>query len=151
MKTRLACALLLAFGLTSLLPARLFAADNIKVALVRQDFSDCVNSDVTGSNPSTVAGFVNVHTEPDGSLIVLTHLRSGTPGTSYHLFVKCVGYLGELVTDSLGVGSAVFTLAPGAVGQVFAFDMYPDGAPLGNKFQSVQVDLSPPDPVCCLP
>ena len=148
MKTRLACALLFALGLTSL-PAHLFAADNLKVALVRQDFSDCVNSDVSGANPSTVAGFVNVHTEPDGSLIVLTHLRSGTPDTTYTLFVKCVGYLGNLVTDSLGVGSALSTIAPGAVGPVFAIDMYPDGAPLGNKFQSVQVNLSPPP--CCAP
>lgn len=145
MKTRLGCALLFALGLMSL-PPQLFATDNVKLAWVRQDFSDCSNSDVTTSNPSLVSGFVNVHTEPDGSLIVLSHLRSGTPETAYHVFVKCIGYLGELYTDSSGVGSAVFTIPPGTasgIGPVFAFDMYPDGAPLGDKFQSVRVNLAP--------
>lgn len=141
MKTRLGCALLFALGLTSF-PLQLFAADNTKVALVRQDFSDCTNSDVTASDPSLVAGFINVHAEDDGSLIVIVHIKSGTPATTYHVFLKCIGFLGDVYTNPRGVGNAVFTVPPGTVGSVFALDMYPDGAPLGNKFQSVQVDLS---------
>jgi hypothetical protein len=27
---------------------------------------------------------------------------------------------------------------------VFAFDMYPEGAPLGNKYQSIQIDFNAP-------
>ncbi len=40
-----------------------------------------------------------------------------------------------------GAGAGIFTIPSGGVGQVFAFDMYPNGAPAGNKFQSIQVKL----------
>jgi hypothetical protein len=141
MKTKLACAFLFVIGLMSF-PLQLFAADHFKVALVRQDFSDCVNSDVTASDPSQVGGFMIINAGNDGSLLVFVHLESGTPATTYHLFVKCVGFIGDLYTNPRGVGNAIFTIPAGTVGPVFAFDMYPDGAPLGNKFQSVQVDLT---------
>ena len=34
------------------------------------------------------------------------------------------------------------TTATSDSGPVFAFDMYPEGAPLGNKYQSIQVNFN---------
>ena len=47
--------------------------------------------------------------------------------------------LGVITTGDEGTGEAAFTIPPHTVGKTFAFDMYPDGAPAGNKFQSVLV------------
>ncbi len=125
--------------------SQLLAADNVKVALVRLDFSDCENSnvaDIAAANPDLVGGFINVHLEEEGKLLIIVHLKDGTPGTTYNVFLKCIGYLGDLYTNPLGVGNAIFTVPSDTVGPVFAFDMYPPGAPSGNKYQSVQVNLT---------
>ena len=61
------------------------------------------------------------------------------PGTTYHFFLKCVRQLGDIKTDDEGIGEALFTFPTNSAGPVFAFDMYPEGAPSGNKYQSVQV------------
>jgi hypothetical protein len=55
------------------------------------------------------------------------------------VFLKCVRQLGDIKTQDEGTGSATFEFPTSSVGNVFAFDMYPEGAPAGNKFQSVQV------------
>ena len=62
-----------------------------------------------------------------------------TPKTTYHFFLKCVRQLGDIVTDDEGVGLATFEFSTSSVGSTFAFDMYPEGAPSGNKFQSMTV------------
>ena len=49
--------------------------------------------------------------------------------------------LGDIKTDDEGIGEAIFTFQTNSVGGVFAFDMYPEGAPAGNKFQSMQVNF----------
>jgi hypothetical protein len=125
--------------------SQLLAADNVKVGLVRLDWSDCVNSDVAGiaaAYPDLVEGFINVHLEEEGKLLIIVHLKHGAPGTTYNVYLKCIGPIGSLYTNPLGVGNAIFTVPSDYVGPVFAFDMYPDGAPLGYKYQSVQVNLA---------
>jgi hypothetical protein len=62
-----------------------------------------------------------------------------TPNTTYHFFLKCVRLLGDITTDPEGIGLATFTFQTSDVGSTFAFDMYPEGAPSGNKFQSMTV------------
>ena len=47
--------------------------------------------------------------------------------------------VGTIVTQDEGEGSGLFEFATSAVGSVYGFDMYPNGAPPGNVFQSVQV------------
>jgi hypothetical protein len=37
--------------------------------------------------------------------------------------------------------TAVLTGAAILPGAAFAFDVYPEGAPLGNKYQSIQINL----------
>jgi hypothetical protein len=116
------------------------AAQSTSVALVLQDFSDCTNANVKDSGGGAPGGEVSIVRNGDGSTTIKVGM-SATPDTTYHFYLKCVRQLGDIKTDDDGVGIASFTLAAGAVGAVFAFDMYPEGAPAGNKFQSVQVHL----------
>ena len=66
---------------------------------------------------------------------------SVAPSTTYHLYLKCVRALGDIKTDEEGYGSATFAFQTASVGHVYAFDMYPDGAPSGNKYQSLTVSF----------
>ena len=109
----------------------------VQVELVRQDFSDCTNSNVK-SAPETFGGTAWVARNSDGTTTVKVAI-TGTPNTTYHFFLKCVRILGDVKTYDEGEGSGLFTFPSNQVGNVFAFDMYPEGAPAGNKFQSVQV------------
>jgi hypothetical protein len=49
--------------------------------------------------------------------------------------------LGTVSTDDEGVGITSFDFPTNSVGNVYAFDSYPDGAPPGNKFQSEKVSF----------
>jgi hypothetical protein len=52
-----------------------------------------------------------------------------------------VAYLGNVVTDASGRGTATFEFASSLVGSRIAFDMYPPGAPRGNKFLSTPLTI----------
>ena len=49
--------------------------------------------------------------------------------------------LGTITTYDEGEGQAEFSFNTNETGNIITFDMYPDGAPPGNKFQSVQVSF----------
>jgi hypothetical protein len=104
-------------------------------ALVRQDFSDCSNGNV---RPDEGGGTVYVVRGTDGTTSVKVAITA-KPNTTYHFYLKCVQILGDIMTDDKGVGVGLFTFQAAQGGNVLAFEMYPDGAPLGNKFQSVQI------------
>jgi hypothetical protein len=108
------------------------------VSLVLQDFSDCTNGNVNDQNERLAAGRVAVVRNSDGSTSVKVAMTAA-PATTYHFFLKCVRQLGDIRTDDEGIGEALFSFATNSTGPVFAFDMYPEGAPSGNKYQSVQV------------
>ncbi len=110
-------------------------------ALVLQDFSDCVNSDVHNTNPATAGGTVTVTRNSDGTYTASVTLVNTTPNTNYNFYLKCVQQLGTIQADGQGAGAAVFQFQASLVGAAFAFDMYPDGAPAGNKYQSEQVQF----------
>ena len=107
-----------------------------EVALVKQDFSDCENSNVSPSG--YVGGTVWVVRGTDGTTSVKVGITAQR-NTTYHFFLKCVRILGDIQTYDEGVGEAVFSFKTNEVGNTFAFDMYPEGAPTGNKYQSVTV------------
>jgi carbonic anhydrase len=109
------------------------------VPLVRQDFSDCSNGDVVANNPALIGGAVTTTRSPAGSTDVAVKLIRGTPNTTYHFYLKCLWQLGDIRTGADGTGSATFSFAAGSTGTTYAFDMYPEGAPAGNKYQSVRV------------
>jgi hypothetical protein len=110
----------------------------VMVSLVRQDFSDCQNGNVSDADPSKLGGTIWLARGSDGTTSVKVGITA-EPDTTYHLFLKCVRLLGDIATGDEGTGTATFTFPTASVGSVFAFDMYPEGAPAGNKFQSVQV------------
>ena len=74
----------------------------------------------------------------DGTTSVKVYITA-EPNTKYNLYLKCVRILGTITTFDEGEGEALFTFNTNETGNVYAFDIYPDGAPAGNKFQSVQV------------
>ena len=109
-----------------------------EVSMVRQDQSDCTNSDVNGNDPSRIGGTVWVVRQPDGNTAVKVAITA-SPNTVYHFFLKCVRQLGDVKTQDEGDGIAMFQFPTDTTAAVYAFDMYPEGAPADNKFQSVQV------------
>ena len=132
-----------AFGMASVAAYAQFTppppkANELQVYLVRQDFSDCTNANVPSGDSPGVGGNVWLIRGTDGNTtakIVLT----ASPKTTYHFYLKCVRQLGDITTDEEGVGTALYTFPTNSVGNVYAFDSYPEGAPAGNKFQSAQV------------
>lgn len=127
-------------GLAFALAGPAAAQTATSVSMVQQDFSDCTNANVKDNGGGAPGGTVWIVRNRDGS-VNLKIAMSATPLTTYHFYLKCVRQLGDIKTDEDGVGEAVYALPAGAAGSVFAFDMYPEGAPAGNKFQSVQVRL----------
>lgn len=106
--------------------------------LVKQDQSDCTNTTVPKSDSPNTLGILEIVRGTDGNTTVKVAMTV-SPNTTYHFFLKCVRQLGDITTGDEGVGTAVFTFPTNATGPVYAFDMYPEGAPAGNKFQSVTV------------
>jgi hypothetical protein len=109
-----------------------------EVYLVRKDQSDCTNSDVPNVESPLVFGNVLLTRLHDGNTSVKVAITA-TPNTTYHFFLKCVRQLTDITTDEEGVANAAVAFPTSLVGAVYAFDMYPEGAPAGNKFQSAQV------------
>jgi hypothetical protein len=110
------------------------------VPLVLQDFSDCQNGNVTDPNGLLTKGTAWIVKNSDGSLNIKVGFTL-VPNTTYHFFLKCVRLLGDITTGDEGTGEAIFNVPPNTVGNVFAFDSYPEGAPAGNKMQSMTVRL----------
>ena len=110
----------------------------LQVYLVRQAASDCTNSNVPNVDSPLVGGNVWVTRASNGTTNVKVAMTA-KPSTTYHFFLKCVRLLKDLTTDGEGVVNDAFTFPTNAVGNVYAFDVYPQGEPPGNVFQSAQV------------
>jgi hypothetical protein len=113
-------------------------ANQRQVYLVRKDESNCTNSDVPNTDSPLVGGNVWVTRTTDGQTNVKVAMTA-KPTTKYHFFLKCVRLLSDIWTDDEGVANVSFAFPTNSAGNVYAFDMYPDGAPPGNKYQSAQV------------
>lgn len=117
------------------------AAPNFREAyLVRQDSPDCLNGNVSGEDPTRVFGTVSIVRNGDGTSSVKVAITA-EPNTKYNFYLKCVRGLGTITTHDEGDGEGEFSFRTSETGNVITFDMYPDGAPAGNKFQSVQVSF----------
>lgn len=119
-------------------PSRAQEPISRNVYLVRQDESDCTNSNVPTVDSPNIGGDLSIHRGSDGNTTVKVAMTA-SPNTTYHFFLKCVMQLGDITTSDEGIGIAVFTFPTKYVGSIYAFDMYPEGAPPGNKFQSARV------------
>jgi hypothetical protein len=122
----------------TIVESRLPRESSVQVYLVRQDSSDCTNTTVSNADGPAVSGDIIVVRNPDGTTGVKVAMTA-SPDTTYHVFLKCVRQIGDVTTGDEGTGIDMFSFPTNLVGNVFAFDVYPEGAPLGNKFQSVQV------------
>lgn len=111
----------------------------VSVALVAQDFSDCTNTTVKDDPNRTRGGEIWIKKNAGTTTVQVA--MTVNPNTTYHLFLKCVRLLGDITTSDEGIGLATFSFKSSEVGSTFAFDMYPEGAPAGNKFQSLTVNL----------
>jgi len=109
-----------------------------QVYLVRKDQADCTNSDVPNVDSPLVGGNIWVTRLHDGNTSVKVAMTA-KPATTYHFFLKCVRQLTDITTDDEGVANVSFAFPTNLAGPVFGFDMYPEGAPAGNKYQSAQV------------
>jgi hypothetical protein len=107
---------------------------------VRLDQSDCTNSNVPNKDSPDVDGLVTVTRGNDGNTTVKIAMTASS-NTTYHFYLKCVRQLGDITTGDEGVGTADFTFPTNSTGATYAFDMYPEGAPAGNKFQSATVSF----------
>ncbi len=93
---------------------------------------------MTAADPTLVGGTVWLSRVHDGNTIVKVAITA-TPNTTYHFNLKCVKQLGDITTGDEGEGIATFSFPTNSTGATYAFDMFPEGAPAGNKYQSVQV------------
>ena len=111
-----------------------------QVYLVRQDQSDCTNSNVPNVDSPLVGGNIWVTRLHDGNTSVKVAMTA-KPSTTYHFFLKCVRQLADITTDDEGVANVSFVFPTNLVGAAYGFDMYPEGAPAGNKYQSAQISF----------
>jgi hypothetical protein len=111
-----------------------------QVYLIRKDQADCTNSDVPNVDSPLVVGNLWVTRLHDGNTSVKVAVTA-KPNTKYQFFLKCVRPLGDIATDDEGVANVAFAFPTNLVGTAYGFDMYPQGAPAGQKFQSAQVSF----------
>jgi hypothetical protein len=119
-------------------PPQPLEGPTVEVYMIRQNSSDCSNSTVNDNNPSLIGGTAFVIRGNDGNTTVKVAITA-SPNTTYNFYLKCVRQLGTITTQDEGEGTGLFQFATNAVGSVYGFDMYPNGAPPGNVFQSMQV------------
>jgi hypothetical protein len=124
----------------SQIPKPVIPANERDVVMVRLDQSDCTNTTVPSGDGPNVDGYVAVVRGNDGNTTVKVSMTA-SPDTTYHFFLKCVRQLGDIKTGDEGTGSGEFVFPTSSTGATFGFDMYPEGAPAGNKFQSATVNF----------
>lgn len=139
-KLRLSACALLCSVIAAFAAGAAQAQSVTSVPLVLQDFSDCQNGNVSDPSGMLTKGTAWIVKNADSSLNIKVGITL-VPNTTYHFFLKCVRLLGDITTGDEGTGNAVFTVPANTVGNVFAFDSYPEGAPAGNKMQSMTVRL----------
>jgi hypothetical protein len=109
----------------------------VTVALVRQDEGSCGNENVVDSGTAAVVGSVTVARSTDESSTAGIRLVGLSPNTSYQIFLKCARQLGTVRTDAAGNAGRTVDFPNDAAGQVYAFEISPEGAPPGTKLQSL--------------
>ena len=93
-----------------------------QVYLVRQDQSDCTNSNVPNVDSPLVGGNIWVTRLHDGNTSVKVAMTA-KPNTTYHFFLKCVRQLADITTDDEGVANVSFVFPTNLVGGAYGFDM----------------------------
>src|SRR4051812_406378 len=92
------------------------------VVLVRQDQSDCTNSNVPNVDSPNVGGDLSIVRGSDGNTTVKVAMTV-SPNTTYHFYLKCVRQLGDITTSDEGLGFGIFSFPTNSAGGTYAFDM----------------------------
>ncbi len=111
----------------------------VTVPLVRQDEGSCSNENVVDNGSAAIGGSVTVSPESSIATIAGIRLVGVSPNTSYRIFLKCVRQLGTLRTDASGNAGRTVDFPTDAAGAVYAFELFPEGAPAGSKLQSLSL------------
>ena len=98
-----------------LLKATGAAVVTLALRAVAQDSQGVVKVNLYDVTDDTVVGWVALNTNPSGKLFVTVHLEQGDDLTMFDVCVTVNGveheaYMGELITNSEGKGSAHLTL-----------------------------------------
>ncbi len=109
------------------------------VALVRQDEGSCSNETVVDNGLAAIGGSVTVSPESSIATIAGIRLAGVSPNTSYRIYLKCGRQLGTLRTDASGNAGRTVDFPTDAAGAVYAFELFPEGAPAGSKLQSLSL------------
>jgi hypothetical protein len=123
--------------------------DSRDIPLVRQESSDCSNADVV-EDPTDRSGRLLVYRRPDPRTHVRVNLAM-QPNTTYHFYLKCVQFLGDITTQADGFAVADFVFDNSLAGNVFAFELYVEGAEPGERYQSAKVDFTVLAPIAAMP
>ena len=115
----------------------LSTATAVTVALVAGDDGTCSNDNVADNGPAPAGGSVTVSRATEESSTAGIRLSGAAPNTSYRVFLKCVRQLGTLRTDASGNAGRTVDFPTAAAGEVYAFEVSPEGAAAGGKLQSL--------------
>jgi hypothetical protein len=112
-----------------------------QAVLVQQDTSDCSGQDVAPNTDSpSVRGTIWATRLFDGNTSVKVAITA-RPNTVYHVSLKCVRPIGDVKTDDDGVGILSLAFPTNLVGAEYSFELAPDGASAGSRYQSAQISF----------
>jgi len=109
----------------------------VTVALVRQDEGSCANENVVDNGSAIVAGSVTIAHATEESSTAGIRLVGLAPNTSYRILLKCVRQLGTVRTDADGNAGRTVDFRNSIAGDVYAFEIAPEGDQPGIKLQSL--------------
>ena len=139
----LGAAMLLGTSATTLaqfIPQRPTDPNQRQVVLVRQDTSDCTGSDVPNVDLPSVGGTIWATRLFDGNTGVKLAVTA-KPNTTYHISLKCVRTIGDIKTDDEGIGNLSLVFPTNLAGAEYSFELAPENAPAGSRYQSTQVSF----------
>lgn len=111
-----------------------------QVVLVHQDASECSGRDVPNADSAAVRGTIWATRLFDGNTGVKVAITA-RPNTTYHVMLKCVRPIGDIKTDDEGVGNLSLVFPTNLVGAEYSFELAPDNAAAGSRYQSAQVSF----------
>ena len=111
-----------------------------QVVMVRQDTSDCSGRDVPNVDSPLVGGMIWATRLFDGNTGV-TVAMTAKPNTTYRISLKCVRPIGDVKTDDEGIANLSLVFPSNLVGAEYSFELAPEGAPAGSRYQSAQISF----------
>ena len=126
--------------LAQFIPQRTTDPNQRQVVFVRQDTSDCSGRDVPNVDSPSVGGTIWATRLFDGNTGVKVAMTA-KPNTTYRISIKCVRPIGDVKTDDEGIANLSLVFPTNLAGPEYSFELAPEGAPAGNRYQSAQISF----------